>query len=355
MKRLLVFFLGVASAWGIDWRSAVPGWSYEFPRDHQLHQEFKTEWWYFTGNLTDTTGGRCGYELTFFREGIIPPAERDSERSRFVVNDLKFAHFTVTDARGRRFRFAQKASRGAFGEAGFNDGNRMAWIDDWSLELTENGTFHIRATTEAAAIDLVLVPVKPPVVHGENGVSVKAGEPDHASHYYSVTRLRTAGRFRCEAATSEVSGESWFDHEWATNQLAHDQVGWNWLSAQFADGSELMLYQMRRRDGEPDPASSGTLVTAEGLVQHLSARDFSLQPTRRWVSGATGAEYPIEWRVSIPAHQLQLAIKPVLDNQELVLPPLTYWEGAVDLMGNRSGVGYLEMTGYATPLRALTR
>ena len=228
-----------------DWRVAEPGWRYEFPRDHHSHPEFKTEWWYFTGNLTDAGGRRFGYQLTFFRQGIRHPDERSPEMSRFIIDDLKFAHFTVTDAAGKRFHFQQKTSRGAFGESGFDRGEQLAWIDNWELRMDSAGVFHLVANSKEAAINLRLESAKPPVIHGENGISTKASVEGHASHYYSLTRLPSSGDVQLQGKTFAVRGESWFDHEWATNQLAPGQIGWDWLSVHLYDGSELMLYQMR--------------------------------------------------------------------------------------------------------------
>ncbi len=339
-----------------DWRYAAPGWDYEFPRDHYSHPEFKTEWWYFTGNLFDQQQRRYGFELTFFREGIISPNQRAPDRSRFIVDDLKFAHFTVTDVAGRKFRFEQKASRGAFGEAGFDRGDHIAWIEDWSLRLLSNGEFVIAAKTTEAELELNLTTLKPPIIHGKNGVSVKAAGPNHASQYYSLTRLATTGTLRLGGNEMTVAGESWFDHEWATNQLAPGQVGWDWLCLQFKNGTELMLYQMRLRDGSRDLASSGTFIAADGKAVHLHANDFSFTPIAHWKSEKTKADYPVAWRVAIPSQGLQFEVQPALREQELALLPLAYWEGAVDARGEKvNGVGYLELTGYAGPLETLTR
>lgn len=355
---LLAVLAGTAAA--EEWKTAQPGWQYEFPRDHHAHGEFKTEWWYFTGNLADGAGRRFGYQLTFFRQGIRPPAERDPALSRFVVGDLKFAHFTVTDAAGERFRFEQKASRGAFGEAGFDDGDRLAWIDSWGLRMEADGTFHLVAEGKEAAISLRLKTGKPPVIHGEGGISKKASGAGHASHYYSLTHLATTGQLRVGSQTSEVHGDSWFDHEWATNQLAPQQIGWDWLSVHLDDGSELMLYQMRLDNGRADPSSSGTAIAADGTATHLTSAQFSMQPTEFWKSPTTAATYPVGWSIEIAGQNLQLTVRAVLKNQELALLPLAYWEGAVDLMGTRDGKplrgrGYLELTGYAGPLRELQR
>ena len=349
-----------AGAFAAEWRTAEPGWQYEFPRDHHAHPEFKTEWWYFTGNLSDSAGRRFGYQLTFFRQGIRHPAERDPAQSRFVLGDLKFAHFTVTAADGARFHFDQKASRGAFGEAGFDENDRLAWIESWTLRLEADGTFHLLADMKDAAIDLRLRAVKPAAIHGADGISRKAAIEGHASHYYSLTRLATEGKLRVGSETTDVRGESWFDHEWATNQLAPRQIGWDWLSVHFDDGTELMLYQMRLDDGSADPSSSGTLIAADGSATHLQSGDFKMSATEFWKSGTTAANYPIGWSVELPGRGMTLTVRAVLKNQELALLPLAYWEGAVDVTGAREGKavkgrGYLELTGYAGPLRELQR
>jgi predicted secreted hydrolase len=360
IRGLLLTLLASCCCCAQDWQSASSNWSYEFPRDHHAHPQFKTEWWYFTGNLTIDDQRQFGFQLTFFRHGIVPPAQRIAGRSRFIVDDLKFAHFTVTDVNGRKFHVDEKASRGAFGDAGFDRGEQIAWIEEWSLRMDTDGNFRLAASSSSASIELILTPEKRPVIHGENGVSIKATGANHASQYYSITRLSTRGTVRLGAREFRVSGSSWFDHEWATNQLAADQVGWNWLCTQLTDGTEVMLYQMRVRDGGIDPASSGTFVARDGSSVHLNSAQFSLTPTATWHSRKTGADYPIEGQVEIPSLGLSFAIKPLLAAQELALAPLVYWEGAVAITEKKGeaktiGVGYLELTGYAGRLQALGR
>lgn len=343
-----------------DWRIALPGWHYEFPRDHHSHDDFKTEWWYFTGNLDGDDGNRFGYELTFFREGVRAPGARSGTTSRFIVDDLKFAHFALTDVGGKHFLVDQQVSRGAFGEAGFDAADRLAWIGAWSVTLDAKGRFSLKATNSQAALRLELNGPMAPVIHGIDGVSQKSAGVGNASHYYSQTRLTTSGEITVNGRTRKVRGASWFDHEWATNQLGANQAGWDWLSVQLTDGRELMLYRMRLTDGNVDPASSGSFVDGNGGKMHLTSRDFEMTPTRFWKSAKTQALYPIEWLVELPTLGARFRVRPVLDNQELDLKPLSYWEGAVDVTGDEkgaaiSGRGYLELTGYAAPLRELTR
>jgi predicted secreted hydrolase len=361
--RCAQLFLVVSLATNVlaaDWKIAEPGWKFEFPRDHHAHREFKTEWWYFTGNLFDHDGRRFGYELTFFRHGIQPAAERDPNASRFIVDDLKFAHFAITDVNGKQFRFEQKTSRGAFGEAGFDDGARLAWIDNWSLTAKGDDIFELRASGTAGAIHLDLRPATPAVVHGENGVSVKAAGGASASHYYSIPRLETTGSFTVNGNARALRGETWFDHEWSSSQLGKGQVGWDWLCLQWEDGAELMLYRMRLENGQPDSSSSGTWIAPDGTATHLQASDFQMTPIASWKSKATAADYPIGWRVVLTAQGLDFTIRAALEDQELKLGPITYWEGAVDANGTRNGRaihgrGYLELTGYAGSMESLQR
>ncbi len=342
-----------------DWRTALPGWQYEFPRDHRIHPEFKTEWWYFTGALADEKGRRYGYQLTFFRQGLRSPSSA-AATSRFVVADLKFAHFAVSDIAGQRFRFAQRIGRGAFGEAGFGAGEKLAWIEEWALDLQPDGSFALRAKDGDAALELRLTCKKAWVVHGENGVSQKAEGAGRASHYYSATRLAANGTLTLSGKKLQVTGESWLDREWASNQLTAEQVGWNWFSLQLNDGTELMLYQMRTRGGGLDPNSSGTFVTRDGTTQHLRRDDYTLTPLREWKSPQTGGSYPVAWKLTVPKLGLELRIDTPLDAQELALQPVAYWEGLIEAKGKRGSAavrahGYMELTGYAGALVGLAQ
>ena len=345
---LSLVFCGAGFAEG--WRASQPGWSYEFPRDHASHGEFQTEWWYFTGNLRAKGGREFGYQLTFFRQGIRPPGS-PAAASRFVIDDLPFAHFALTDLAGGRFHHFQEVSRGVFGEAGFGEGERLAWIGDWSCERTGPHTFRLRASEADVAVDLWLESSKPPVIHGKNGVSQKAEGEGRASHYYSLSRLATRGTVSVGGESFEVEGSSWFDHEWATNQLAPHQRGWDWFSLQLDDGTDLMLFQIRT-DGGRDTHSGGTFVRGDGSAIPIENQDFALEPVDWWVSPETGGKYPVGWRLAIPKLALELKVGARMDRQELAAQPFAYWEGTVQAAGNREGralrgTGYLEMTGYA--------
>ena len=346
------------------WQQALPGWNWQFPRDHFTHDAFRTEWWYATGQVHTAAGRRFGYQFTLFRRGVRPPGDRAPVASRWVVDHLPLGHFALTDISGKRFYFDQRLERGAFGRAGFaapdSQENRLAWVGDWAIALQPGETFTLRATQPGVVLDLSLVPTRPPLLNGQQGLSQKSAGAGNASLYYSLTRMKTSGTVTVEGTSHAVTGLSWLDREWATNQLGPDQVGWDWLALHLSDGSDLMLYQLRRKDGTADPYSSGTWRAADGTSRHLAQGDFTLTPVpgRTWSSRKSGGTYPIAWQIRIPAESLTLEVAAVLPDQELALDPIAYWEGAVDVTGTRldqplTAEGYLEMTGYSGPLKAL--
>ena len=65
---LVLFYLCLPSTGtGKSFKQALPGYTYEFPRDDFSHDDFRIEWWYYTGNLKDIKNRPFGYQLTFFR------------------------------------------------------------------------------------------------------------------------------------------------------------------------------------------------------------------------------------------------------------------------------------------------
>jgi predicted secreted hydrolase len=338
--RFLAFSLCILPLLGSSfaYREALPGYNYRFPRDHFEHEDFRTEWWYYTGNVMAAGGERFGFELVFFRQG----ARHESEnKSAWVAEDLYLAHAAFTDVRGKKFWYDERLSRQGPGIAGANFDQRRIWNGNWSsLWNGENQT--LDAVTEHFRFHLQLTPVKPFVIQGENGVSQKAQGKGRASHYVSFPLLKVSGTMNA----LPVSGQAWMDHEWFTEQLAADQVGWDWFSVQLEDNTELMLFELRRKDGSIDPYSSGTFIYAGGRARHLRHEDFSLQPLKYW------QKYPVEWRLRVPSLNIDLTCRAVLPNQVLrAKGGPDYWEGAVDYSGTQKGVGYLEMTGYEGRVR----
>ena len=342
---LALLFLAAA----LDYKVALPGYHFQFPRDHFSHPDYRTEWWYYTGNVRDRGGHRYGFELVFFRQG--QDRKQAGNASAWRVDDLYLAHLALTDSDAGRFRYTKRLNRGGPGIAGVSFEEGRIWNGNWQVRWDKaTDVQRLTAIAEGVDFELRLTPVKPAVINGENGVSQKAAGVGRASYYVSFPRLAVEGRLN----GAEVSGTAWMDHEWFTEPLDASQQGWDWFSVQLENGADIMLFDLRRTDGAIDPYSSGTFIAKDGRATHLKRGDFDLEPLEYWTSSKTRARYPVRWRISVPAMGISLECTAAVKGQELVsedTPGLTYWEGAVTYSGSARGVGYLEMTGYSAPVK----
>jgi predicted secreted hydrolase len=333
-------------------RATVPR-DFVFPEDHGSHPEYRTEWWYFTGNLATEEGRHFGFELTFFRYALGTTLERDAARSAWRTDQIWMAHFAITDTEQRRFHAAERFAREALGLAGARAAPLQVWVKDWTARSTsgsEDLALRLEASDAGVALALDVTAALAPVAHGDNGLDRKGSVEGNASYYYSVPRLAAAGSITLDEQTFSVSGSAWLDREWSTSSLEPGIVGWDWFALQFSDGRSLMFYRLRTADGQASPFSSGSLISADGSRTALLSSDVTLVATDHWTSEATGARYPIGWRLTLPRENLTLDIEPYLENQELDLS-VRYWEGAVQATGRGAGgaltaQGYLELAGY---------
>ena len=335
-----------------------------FPADHGPHPDFQSEWWYWVGNLSTPEGRRFGFQLTFFRFAVTPVAPE--RPSRWGSRQLWMAHLALTDVAGGRFHAFERFRRGALGLAGASseeDETVRVWLDDWQARGLEPGSLlPLRLLASAGgegdeedapevALDLTLSDGKPPVLQGDDGLSQKGPEPGNASYYYSLPRLPAEGSVTIGGEIFRVRGTAWLDREWSTSALGEDEVGWDWFSLQLDDVPwELMLYRIRRDDGTASPTSEGVWVAPDGTSRRVAWREAEVDVLDRWMSPASGAVYPSGWRIRLPEEELDLAVRPLLADQELDVA-FRYWEGAVAVEGTRSGRpveghGYVELTGY---------
>jgi predicted secreted hydrolase len=272
--------------------------------------------------------------------------------SAWAADQVYMAHFALTDVSAKQFHAFERLQRGAAGLAGAQStpGYRV-WLEDWAVEQTGKNSYHLDASQDGLTLDLELVDTKGPVLQGIRGYSQKGPEPGNASYYYSQPRLDSRGVITLDGSTFDVTGSSWKDHEYSTSALAPDQVGWDWFALQLSDGSELMVYTLRKQDGSIDSFSSGTFSQPDGSTIPLTSKDFQVEVTDQWRSPHGSAVYPAGWLIKVAAAGLELKVTPLLANQELRLS-FTYWEGAVSVEGTAhgqaiTGQGYVELTGYA--------
>jgi predicted secreted hydrolase len=346
-----------------------------FPGDHGAHPGFKTEWWYYTGNLFTEEGRQFGYQFTIFRNQLSPsdadfarinqeepvsmnPEEEGARDSEWSTNQLYLAHFAISDVSKKDHVFDERYSRGTAGLAGASVDPYRIWLEDWEITRVKDSKasderFQMRIKAEMSngtALDIVLNPQKPLVLQGEEGYDKKGGEDGNASYYISFTRMQTEGLLKKEGESLAVSGLSWMDHEWSTSALDSGQTGWDWFSIQLSNGYELMYYQIRNVDPDLAPQTTGSLVTPNGQKRDLDQGEVRLEVLEYWPSPHTGARYPVQWTLAIPSEELEMDVTTVFDDQEMTVS-VQYYEGALQVSGKFrdeaiDGNGYIEMTGY---------
>jgi predicted secreted hydrolase len=343
-------FSDLLSQGDADFARALKPQKFSFPHDHGAHNLYRTEWWYFTGNLQSSGGRKFGYELTFFR--FVLSAKSYPSQSVWRNNQLYMAHLTLTDVKENRFYTDERFGRAGNELAGADNDKYHVWLYDWSAMAEGNIDFplRLRAKSDQFAIDLLLNTQKSLVLQGEQGLSQKSAEPGNASYYYSYTRLPTQGTLSIDGINHSVTGNSWMDREWSTSSLSKEQSGWDWFALQFSDSTELMFYQLRRKDGQQDNNSAGSFVLADSTKVPLKMQDTTIEILDTWQSPHSGINYPSRWRLSVPSQKLAVEIVPLINDQELNLS-FRYWEGAVRIEGIKngkaiSGQGYVELTGY---------
>jgi predicted secreted hydrolase len=360
IRKALVLLLvsGLTAGSGQEtWRRIVPPLTLEFPRDHGAHLDTRTEWWYLTGEAADASGREFGFQFTIFRRGLFPP--KSAPTSRLRPSQVLAGHVAVVDLTGGRFRVAERVRRldGALAFASETD--LHVGLDTWELRRASDGSLRVvgRGGPGGPSLDLTARPLKPLVLHGDRGVSVKGTQPGNASVYTSWTRLAVEGKLAVDGAPLEVKGEAWFDHEFGTSQLGAGVVGWDWLGLRLDDGRELMVYGLRKLDGAYLDVSGGTFVARDGAARRLARKDFSLEPSGTMPGSTTGARYPKTFRIRVPSEGLDIVADPRLEACELDTRRTTgvvYWEGPVRVKSASGGApvgrGYMELTGYAESL-----
>lgn len=354
MRRLLALVLAVllaapaTFAQEIRFPTVRPGAALAFPRDHGAHPAFRTEWWYVTGWLRTEGGRDLGFQVTFFRTR---PEIDPANPSRFSPAQVLFAHAALSDPAVGHLLHDERAARAGFGLADAAEGDADVRLLDWSFRHLGEERFATEVDTPDFALWAEFAATQPILLQGLEGYSQKGPAPDDASYYYSIPHLRVTGELTRDGRTERVTGEAWLDREWSSNFLSPDAVGWDWTGLNFADGSALVAFQVRRRGGGAVWAG-GSFRRADGSVHVFRPDEIRFEPGGLWRSPRTDAEYPTSptLRLRLPEGERVLPIVPLFPDQELDgrsggLP--VYWEGAVTVPGGR---GYLELTGYAGEL-----
>ncbi len=352
LRRSFLLATGLAGFSGTRPANALPPRAMTFPRDRGSHPDFRTEWWYITGHAA--SGARqFGFQLTFFRSRV---DGTQGMSSKFAAKQLLFAHAAISDVQGKKLWHDQRIARGGFGVAAASETDMDLKLRDWSLQVAPGQASRYSASLPSTdfAIKLQFSETQPVLLQGKQGLSRKGPDEKQASYYYSQPQLATSGSLQLKGQTFEVTGTAWLDHEWSQELLHPSATGWDWIGMNLDDGSALTAFRLRDKHGGA-VWDGGSFRAVGGAPYAFSRGEVIFKPVRSWKSPLTQATYPVEWVVRTPADFY--TVKAVIDNQELDSRQSTgaiYWEGLSELIdshGKRVGRGYLEMTGYAQPLR----
>jgi predicted secreted hydrolase len=339
---------------------ALDPYDFSFPQDHGSHEEFKTEWWYYTGNLEDANGHEFGYQLTVFRNGLEPIFDAEDKKNvlnNWQTKEIYMAHFAITDINNKKFYSFEKLGRESLGQAGARANPYKIWVKNWSIQSSPKATAEnifpiiLRAQDKNISMKLNLKPVKPVTLQGLDGLSQKSSGAGNASYYYSISKLASKGKIQIGDQVFKVKGFSWLDREFSTSSLGDTLAGWDWFALQLENNVEIMYYRLRDQENNTDIVhSGGVIIDAAGEKHPFTAQDIILNSTEKFKSKYSGAEYPISWTMEIPKLDLKVKIKPLLKDQEHQ-NNYPYYEGAIEVNGEFSknkitGKGYMELVGY---------
>ena len=322
-----------------------PDWSFRFPDDHSAHPDFRTETWYFNGSLQTSQKRSFGFQLTFFRLALTP--HKPESDSAWASNQVYRAHFAISDQQRDKFYAHERFSREALGLAGAEVNPPTVWLENWHMQVTgnpANPVFQLHVETEDTILDLKLNSRKPIIT---DAVADNGNQPFHA---YLLPRLQAEGRLTIQDKSFPITGSTWLDHAWGLVPMGRGQLALNRFVIQLQDQQEILIFQLRRRDGSGQPLHSGLLIDSNGVVQKLQRRDIQLEARNEWYSQRSGVSYPLKWKLKLPADNLTLTLSPLIEDQELNLS-LNYWAGAMQVNGEVagkavSGTGHIELTGY---------
>ncbi len=323
-------------------------WDFRFPEDHGAHPEFRSETWHLTGALSDESARVYGFQLTFIRLGLAP--EPPQRRSRWASSQVYGALFALTDETNGAIETFQRVSRAALGLAGAQEQPVRVWLEDWLLEATGTDGFRLQAGAGDLRLALSLTGIKPPLLQGELEGPEPAQRGQGGFHSFLMPRLDARGVLQIADEERSVSGTAWLDRAWGEIPVARGQLTFNRLTLQLSDGRDLSCLDLRRRAGGGTPIPSCVMIAADGSGQRFGRRQVRMEPTGEWRSPLDGTRYPVRWRILIPDQELELAVVPLVDDQELDFA-FRAWSGAVSVEGVAGGVpvtgrGQLELSGY---------
>ena len=349
LRRRSLLVAGLTGWAGATPVAALPKKALVFPRDRGAHPDYSTEWWYVTGHVK-AAAQEFGFQITFFRSRI---EATQNMRSQLAAKQLIVAHAAVTDMQGRKLHYDQLAAREGMDIARAGLADTDLKLRQWTLQR-QGERYALKLQAQDFSFDLELALTQATLLQGDAGLSRKGPQPEQASYYYSEPQMAVRGKLGLRGQTHEVSGKAWLDHEWSQQMLHPQARGWDWIGMNLDDGGALSAFQIRDHSGRP-LWDGGSYRHPKVALYNFSLGEVVFKAQRHWTSPSSRAVYPVEWIVRTPADFY--TVRALLDAQELdsrASTGMVYWEGLSELLdsnGKKVGHGYLEMTGYASPVR----
>ena len=354
-----------------DYAAVLATTNLQFPRDFGSHPDFRTEWWYVSGwldvskrsdfsNIKQLPDAQAlGFQVTFFRTRT---ALRSESLSQFAPRQIMFAHIALAHPQSRTLLHDQQSARTGFGLAQASPTDTNVSMKKWQLVRSNNDVYTAQCATSLVnsntgfALDLMLTPNGAPQLQGEAGFSRKGPNLAQASHYYSRPQLAVQGNLNFKGKQQAVTGRAWLDHEWSSSLLDPQAIGWDWIGINLLDGGSLLAFRLRNSSGN-NVWTHVAKRDAKGqfVFKTNQANGATFTSLRNWQSITSGARYPVKQQLKFDNQTFE--IDPLFDEQEIDGRLSTggfYWEGAVYLRNQDQqviGRGYLEMTGYASPIK----
>jgi predicted secreted hydrolase len=320
-----------------------------FPRDEKAHDKI-IEWWYWNGHLKGEDGNHYAFMDCLFQ------ADSSKVKLPFLKAPFRqtyFSHSVLSDLKNQQaypvIDYVSLISRDSFkGEllsVDYIGANILEGFTVSSIEETMPFKYRLRADN----FDLILTSTKKPLLEGGRGF-LDLG--DRSTYYYSLTNLATEGFIKVKNKKIKVKGKSWMDHQWADAPYAKDT--WNWFSIQLDNNIELVCFEYV---GEDRTTAYAGISYQNGRTEHF--KDIRFTPIGDiWKSSKTRASYPLSWRIEIPERKIDLTVKPLIKNQEMIFGTLNYWEGPLSVGGKFgskkvTGQGFLELVGRPSQYKAM--
>jgi predicted secreted hydrolase len=308
----------------------------QFPQDHGIHPNFAIEWWYLTANLVDKDNNQYPLQWTLFR------FHSDAEQTTWAGKQQFMAHGKLASKQQQWFE--ERFARSAVGNVDVTSSPFTAFIDDWAWRSQSQDLLPATLAftlNHQVSIKLKMNSKGPYILQGKQGYSQKSGHHGLASHYYSQPFIEVTGELTFPDKTIDVAGQAWFDHEWSSQLMDSDTLGWDWFSLHLSDGNKLMLFRMRHR--QLAAFWSAKLMMPNGESHDIDGSD--LIASEMQFTEVENKTLPLHWLIKIAKHRIDIQISPFKDNQWNP-GSFPYYEGAVDISGTHTGQGFIELTGY---------